>query len=271
MIFGTSVASSIYMTMDTTMLGAFRGDKATGVYTAAVKINTIVSTLIGTISATILPRVSYYLGNNLKKEYEKLMKESVDILFMIAIPAAIGMICTSDILILIFSGKEFLTGSMAAKILSAKVVVGAINRVLAYQICIPHKKDKEVLISTIGGAVFNLIANELLIPMFGVTGASVATLFSEIIVFVILTYYARKIFNTKMLYTRVMVYFVASVWFFAGRFVMNMITNSVFITLVGTVAGCCLGYFIILTIIRDPYLKQFETQFFNKIKKIKAR
>lgn len=47
---------------------------------------------------------------------------------------------------------------MAAKILSAKVVVGAINRVLAYQICIPHKKDKEVLISTIGGAVFNLIA-----------------------------------------------------------------------------------------------------------------
>ena len=252
MIFGTSVASSIYMTMDTTMLGAFRGDKATGVYTAAVKINTIVSTLIGTISATILPRVSYYLGNNLKKEYEKLMKESVDILFMIAIPAAIGMICTSDIL-------------------SAKVVVGAINRVLAYQICIPHKKDKEVLISTIGGAVFNLIANALLIPMFGVTGASVATLFSEIIVFVILTYYARKIFNTKMLYTRVMVYFVASVWFFAGRFVMNMITNSVFITLVGTVAGCCLGYFIILTLIRDPYLKQFETQFFNKIKKIKAR
>lgn len=271
MIFGTSVASSIYMTMDTTMLGAFRGDKATGVYTAAVKINTIVSTLIGTISATILPRVSYYLGNNLKKEYEKLMKESVDILFMIAIPAAIGMICTSDILILIFSGKEFLTGSTAAKILSAKVVVGAINRVLAYQICIPHKKDKEVLISTIGGAVFNLIANALLIPMFGVTGASVATLFSEIIVFVILTYYARKIFNTKMLYTRVMVYFVASVWFFAGRFVMNMITNSVFITLVGTVAGCCLGYFIILTIIRDPYLKQFETQFFNKIKKIRAR
>ena len=36
MIFGTSVASSIYMTMDTTMLGAFRGDKATGVYTACL-------------------------------------------------------------------------------------------------------------------------------------------------------------------------------------------------------------------------------------------
>ena len=57
---------------------------------------------------------------------------------MIAIPAAIGMICTSDILILIFSGKEFLTGSTAAKILSTKVEVVAINRMLAFQICIQH-------------------------------------------------------------------------------------------------------------------------------------
>ena len=46
LIFGTSVASSIYMTMDTTMLGALQGDQVTGVYTAAVKINLVVSTLI---------------------------------------------------------------------------------------------------------------------------------------------------------------------------------------------------------------------------------
>ena len=59
LIFGTSVASSIYMTMDTTMLGAMNGDTATGIYTAAVKINTVISTLIGTISSTILPRVYY--------------------------------------------------------------------------------------------------------------------------------------------------------------------------------------------------------------------
>ena len=165
LIFGTSVASSIYMTMDTTMLGAMNGDTATGIYTAAVKINTVISTLIGTISSTILPRVSYYIGNGLKEEYKKLMKASMDVLMMIAMPVSIGMMCTSDILILIFSGAEFLPGSLAAKILSAKVVVGAVNRVLAYQICIPYKRDKEVLISTSGGAVFNLIANALLIPI----------------------------------------------------------------------------------------------------------
>ena len=47
LIFGTSVASNIYMTMDTTMIGALQGDAATGIYTAASKINLVISTLIG--------------------------------------------------------------------------------------------------------------------------------------------------------------------------------------------------------------------------------
>lgn len=271
LIFGTSVASSIYMNMDTTMLGAMKGDDATGIYTAAVKINSVVSTLIGVISSTILPRVSYYIGNGLKREYEKLMKASMDILFMIAMPAAIGMICTSDILILLFSGKEFLAGSLAAKILSAKVVIGAVNRILAYQICIPYKRDKEVLISTAGGAVFNLFANAMLIPRFGVEGASVATFFSEAIVFIVLTYYSSRFFVTRKLYTRAPLYLIASVWFFAVRYAMNHIFDSTLMVLAGTVLVCAGGYFVLLILFRDPYLKDFLRQFYGQIKKIKKR
>ena len=255
LIFGTSVASSIYMTMDTTMLGAMNGDTATGIYTAAVKINAVVSTLIGTISSTILPRVSYYIGNGLKEEYKKLMKSSMDILMMISMPMSIGMICTSDILILLFSGAEFLPGSLAAKILSAKVVVGAINRVLAYQICIPNKQDKEVLVSTSGGAIFNLFANALLIPELGATGAAIATLFSEIVVFLILTFYTYRFFSVHLLYARCPIYFATSIWFVVCMQVMNRMFDSVFLVLTGTVTASALGYFLILMFIKDPYLK----------------
>lgn len=267
LIFGTSVASSIYMTMDTTMLGALQGDQATGVYTAAVKINLVVSTLIGTISSTILPRVSYYIGNGLKKEYEKLMKTSVDMLLMISMPMAIGMICTSDILILVFSGEEFLAGSFAAKVLSAKVVVGAVNRILAYQICIPYKRDKEVLISTVCGAVFNLFANGALIPRFGAAGASVATLFSESVVFLVLTYYSSRFFATRRLYTRGLVYLAASVWFFAVRSMMDRVYNGIAVVLGGTVMICAVGYFVILMLIKDPYLNEVAGQVLKRLKR----
>ena len=266
LIFGTSLASSIYMTMDTTMLGAMKGDSAVGIYTAAVKINSVVSTLIGTISSTILPRVSYYIGNGLKKEYEKLLKSSMDVLLMISVPASIGMICTSDILILLFSGKEFLAGTLAAKILSAKVIVGAVNRVLAYQICTPYKKDKEVLISTSSGAVFNLIANAVLIPFMGVTGASIATLLSELVVLCVLTKYAGSIIRMKSLYTRFPVYLGASIWFFAARWGVNQLFEDQIIRLIITMAVCACGYFLILFVIRDPYLNEYKNKIFNKLK-----
>ena len=266
LIFGTSVATSIYMTMDTTMLGAMCGDNATGIYTAAVKINSVVSTLISTISSTILPRVSYYIGNGLQEEYRKLMKTSMNILLMISIPAAIGMMCTSDILILVFSGEEFLAGSLAAKILSAKVIVSAVNRILAYQICIPFKKDKEVLISTVCGAVFNLFANALWISKYGVTGAAIATLFSEVIVFIVLTYYSNRVFKTRLLYTRAPLYFGASVWFFIVRFIMDKIFDQILLVLAGTVAVSALGYFVVLSIIRDPYMMGFLNRLLSRVK-----
>ena len=268
LIFGTSLASSIYMTMDTTMLGALKGDSAVGVYTAAVKINSVVSTLIGTVSSTILPRVAYYIGNGLQEQYKKLMKTSMDILLMISMPAAIGMICTSDILILLFSGKEFLGGSLAAKILSAKVVVSAINRVLAYQVCTPYKMDKEVLISTASGAIFNLFANAILIPIAGVTGASVATLLSEIIVFCVLSKYAKEVLDTRKLYDRLWIYGAISILFVFVRMIMNRLLESSVLCLGGTMSVCVVLYAMILLIIGDKYIREYLKKFGTIIKKI---
>lgn len=253
-IFGTSVASNIYMNMDTTMIGAMEGDAATGIYSAASKINLVISTMISTISSTILPRVSYYIGNELEDKYRDLMKTSANILFFIAIPLSIGMICTSDWLIVLFSGKEFLAGSLAARILSVKVVVGAVNRILAYQICIPYKKEKDVLISTIAGACFNLVANATLIPIWGATGASLATLFSELVVFFVLTIYSRRFFDTKVLYGRLPMYLLLTVWFFLVRYAVDLLTFGIYIKLFMTVVICGLGYFILLLLLKDPIM-----------------
>lgn len=266
-IFGTSLATSLYMTMDTTMLGAIRGDTEVGVYTAATKINLVINTLIGTISSTILPRVSFYIGNGKRREYEDLMKVSMDILFMIAIPAAVGMICTSDVSILLFSGKEFLGGVTAANILAVKVVVGAVNRVMAYQICIPYKKDKEVLISTVCGAVFNLGANLIFIYLFGVTGAAIATLLSEMIVYIVLLKYSRKIINVKNFYSRCPVYLSACIVFFFIRWGVDQITSNTILCLGLTVVLCICLYFDILLIIKDPYLNSYKKKLFSFRKK----
>lgn len=267
LIFGTTLAATINTSIDKTMLGAMLGDSVVGIYTAAVKLNLAISILMGTISATILPRVSYYVGNGLKREYEKLMKSSVDILLMISIPTVVGMICTSDILILLFSGKSFLSGTMAANILSVRVVIEAVNKIIAYQVCIPYKKDKEVLFSTTVGAVSNFVANLVLIPIVGVTGAATATLLSEIIMFFILMRYARDIIKLGVMFGRMPSYIMASIWFFVVRWGVNASVQGTFLRLFITVSICVCGYFAILLLIKDPYLQEYKTRIFNRIKR----
>ena len=137
------------------------------------------------------------------------------------------------------------------------MVVGAVNRILAYQICIPYKKDKEVLISTVAGAVFNLLANVILINFFDVSGAAIATLCSELIVFCVLTVYIRPFFETYSLYKRMPVYFCSSIWFLVVREVVDICITDIVLKLVVTICICSLGYFIFLIIIKDPYLKMF--------------
>lgn len=257
LIFGTTLAKSLYLTMDTTMLGMIRGDTQVGIYDAASKINLVISTLIGTISTTILPRVSYYVGIGRKEEYQHLMRRALELLMMIAIPASLGMICTADALILLFSGKEFLLGTSAARILSVKVVVGAVNHILMYQVCIPHKKDQEVLISTTMGAICNFIANVMLIPRFGVTGAALSTLLSELVVFGVLSGYAQTLIEQKGLYRRCGVYFFACIFFYPIRLLMGQLVSHEILQLLLTVLLSAVSYFALLFYQKDPYMWKY--------------
>ena len=140
--------------------------------------------------------------------------------------------------------KNLLAGSLAAKILSVRVLIGAINRILAYQICIPYKKERDVLVSTIAGAVFNLIANILLIPLWGTTGASIATLCSEVVVFIVLAMRSKKFFDTKKLNDKLPKYLLASVWFFVIRYIVDILVKSIMSKLLLTVFVALLAIFL---------------------------
>ena len=104
-----------------------------------------------------------------------------------------------------------------------------------------------------------------------VNGAAIATLFSEIVVVLILTMYTYKYFPVRLLYARGPVYFAASIWFFLCRYLMNQLFDNSILVLGSTVVICALGYFAILVIIKDPYLKEFMRGFIERIKKLTGK
>ena len=128
--------------------------------------------------------------------------------------------------------------------------------------------DKEVLISTASGAIFNLFANAILIPVAGVTGASVATLLSEVIVFLVLSKYAKEVLDTRKLYDRLWIYGAISILFVFVRMIMNKLFESSILCLGGTMSICIVLYVVILLIIGDKYIKEYSKKIGTIVKKI---
>lgn len=66
-----SVATTIYVNSDTTMLGFMAGDYYVGLYNAATKIYTVLKSLMAACILVSLPRLSNYLALGKYDEYSE--------------------------------------------------------------------------------------------------------------------------------------------------------------------------------------------------------
>ena len=144
-MFGVSIASVIYLNSDITMLGWMKGDKDAGIYTTASKMNQVLCTLIKSLSTVIMPRMAYYLENDQKDNFDRLLKQAFRFMMMLIVPCMVGMLLISPEVIHLISGKnysEFFPSVTTSRILAINLFFSPINGFIAYQIFMPKKKEK---------------------------------------------------------------------------------------------------------------------------------
>lgn len=190
--FGMSVASKIHTALDSVMLGFMLSDSAVGYYSAANKIKGLVVGLITAILAALLPRSSYYLGQNKNDEYQKIVSKALNFALFFSIPAAVGIMLVAKPLILLFSGSDFLATLPSMLIMSPVIVFIAVASFADNMVLVPQRLEKVSLQSQIIGCIVNIVLNYTLIPAWGVFGAA----FSTFIVEGIITIY-KILFSVK--------------------------------------------------------------------------
>lgn len=72
--FAMSCATTIYTHLDTVMLGFIRTDADVGYYNAAVKIKTILVSIVTSLGVVLLPRASYYVEHSMMDEFYRITK-----------------------------------------------------------------------------------------------------------------------------------------------------------------------------------------------------
>lgn len=178
-LFSSLLAVNVYTNLDTVMLGFVNGDEAVGLYSVASKIKWLLLMLITSGSAVLLPRLSLYASNKERDKFNKILKDTTSLILMISVPMAIYFIFMAKDSIKLLGGESFLEATFTMQILMPILIISGFSNIMGNQILLPLNKEKYFMYAVTVGAIINLILNVFLIPIYGISGAAIATLVAE--------------------------------------------------------------------------------------------
>lgn len=174
-----TIATTIYTNIDRVMIGFMMDDTAVGLYSTSYKINHLIVTVITSISSVLLPRLSYLIKQGQKEAFDNLIKKAVNIVLILAIPSIIFFEFYAKDAIFIFLGDQYELSVVPMKILLPTLLFIGLTNLIGMQYLVPIGKEKHMMISTICGAIVDIVINAILIPIIGINGAAIGTLVAE--------------------------------------------------------------------------------------------
>ena len=110
------------------------------------------------------------------------------------IPAVLFFNIISREAVLFLGGEQYLPSVACMQIVTLAILPISFANVACTQILAPMGRERYTMYSTIAGAFVNLVANSVLIPQMGASGAALGTVIAEITVAIIQIYYARDFY-----------------------------------------------------------------------------
>lgn len=178
-IFVLNLIISIYVHLDTVMLGFIKEAAAVGYYTGATKLTKLILAIISSLGTVMLPRLSNLIKTGAKEEFDRLSQKAVDFVFALSFPLFLGLFISAPILIRLFCGPSYEPAILTLQIISPIIIFIALSNVLGIQILYPQGHENIVIFCTLTGALLNFSLNTVLIPRYSQNGAAIATCVAE--------------------------------------------------------------------------------------------
>lgn len=179
----TGVFVTIYYWIDTVMLSAMVGNDAVGLYNAAYRLVLVLLFVPSIFNMVIFPLMSqFYLTSrkSLKIAYKKYFKYMA----ILGIPLGFGIVLLAKKIVILIFGGEYIGSVIAFQILVWSATIIFMSSAFARLL---EASDKQMVITKITGicAVVNILLNLVIIPQFSYIGASVVTVLTELLSFIL--------------------------------------------------------------------------------------
>lgn len=184
LLFIPTITTQIYLLVNRIMLGAMdpTGSIAVGIFSQSDKIIKLVLAIVTATGTVMLPHIANKFVHGDMAGKKKSLYNSFDFVTAISVPIMFGIIGIAKQFAPWFLGNEFKSSGIVMIIESPVILLIAWSNVTGKQFLMPVNRVKDYTMSVSLGAIINIICNFVLIKLWGVNGASIATVISELFV-----------------------------------------------------------------------------------------
>lgn len=176
------------------ILNHFCGVADVGLYSAASKMPSIIDTFRGIfVQAWQLSTINEYDKDDSSAFFKSMYRAyNVLIIYLCCV-----LLLLSQVIAKVLYSSAFFDAWIYTPFLLVGVVFGSL---IAYYspFYLAHKKTKILFFSTFSGAIITIIFNILLVPKFGIMGAAMTSLISNLLIYLWLHIDSRKYFDYKI-------------------------------------------------------------------------
>ena len=256
-VFSTTIATTIYVSSDTTILGWIAGDYSVGLYGTSVKIYKIVKQVLNAVVAVVIPRFAFFIGTKDKENLEKLGNSLMNCMILGCVPCMVGLFFLSKPIIEVFAGRTYSEAHVSLSLLSVALIFAVFANFFSYGILISFKKEKIVMIATIISAGLNIILNFVLIPYFKENAAAFTTVLAEASICYISFVYARKCFRIRCDLKNVVLTILGSALIGVTCYTVKHCTSNIILQLAFGVSISVIVYAATQLLFRNPIVFEF--------------
>ncbi|MBU0495416.1 MAG: oligosaccharide flippase family protein [Chloroflexi bacterium] len=186
--------SRVFFRVDVLLMKPILGagsDTAVGYYTTPYKYLDGLNIVPSTFTLAIFPLFSSY-ADSARERLNHAYHLALKFLLLMAIPLTILTVYAARDLILILGGPQYVPGSVTVlQVLIWFLPFSFINSVTHY-VLIAVGQQRFLTLAFVIGAAFNITANLIAIPLYGIMGAAVVTILSEWVLLAPFYYGIRK-------------------------------------------------------------------------------
>lgn len=185
---------SIMVWLDNVLLGIVSTAAVVGVYALSAKMVRVGVSLFTDIFLVLYPRTAALIYQEKGKELQQTILNSVQLIFIITLPASIGIFLLAEPLVKALLSGNFLQATANVQILALLPFIKAYSLFLNKQILMAHGKEKLQLYSLITGSIIYIFLMLILSYYWHDRGACYAMMIGEGVILVISYLYVKKCF-----------------------------------------------------------------------------